>query len=136
MDRIIKARELHQEKCNCAQAILVAYHDLMNIDELTAYKLSDALGGGYAQMKGLCGAVNAMGIVIGYINAGDLDHKGETKEFSAQEVRACTERFIAKNRSIECLTLKAENNQERSCNDLVADCAMIIEEYIKERGII
>ena len=39
MDRIIKARELHQEKCNCAQAILVAYHELMNIDELTAYKL-------------------------------------------------------------------------------------------------
>ena len=136
MDRILKARELHKEKCNCAQAILVSYHELMNIDELTAYKLSDALGGGFAQMKGLCGAVNAMGIVIGYLNAGDLNHKGETKEHSSQEVQLCVEKFIAKNNSLECSVLKSENDDNRSCNDLVANCAMIIEEYIKERGIV
>ncbi|MDD2592437.1 MAG: C-GCAxxG-C-C family protein [Erysipelotrichaceae bacterium] len=134
MDRINIARQLHKEKCNCAQAILVAYHDVMNIEKDQAYKLADGLGAGFGKMGGLCGAVNAMGIVISYINAGDLDHKGETKDESAKEVRLCAEKFMTKNKYLDCIPLKAENNDNRSCNDLVADCAMIIEEYIKERG--
>ena len=133
MNKIETAVQLHQEHCSCAQCILVAYCDELGIDAQTAYKLGDGIGGGFGKMRNLCGALNAMGIVIGSLNSGTLDQKGLTKEKSMAEVRKCTEKFVEKNGSLLCGELLATNSDDRTCDDLVRDCAEIINEYIEER---
>ncbi|MEA5027154.1 hypothetical protein SDC9_82784 [bioreactor metagenome] len=137
MNRIDLAKSLHQEHCSCAQAILVAYHQELGTDELTAYKIGDGLGAGYGKLRGLCGAVNAMGMVISAINSGTLQQKGATKEHTMTEVRACAEQFTAEYHSLLCSELLESNRETRTCNDLVAGCAQIIENYLaaQKRGI-
>ncbi|MEA5017818.1 MAG: C-GCAxxG-C-C family protein [Erysipelotrichaceae bacterium] len=135
MNNIEQARSLHKQKCNCAQAILVAFHEYLHVDPETAYKLGDGLGRGFGKKEHICGAVNAMGIVISAINAGDLSQMGLTKDFSASEVALCTDKFIDENGYMDCHSLLATNSEIRSCNDLVASCAKIINTYITERVV-
>ena len=52
---------------NCAQSVLLAFEDLVNIDKNTLLNIGVALGGGFARTRNLCGAVNAMGIVYGLV---------------------------------------------------------------------
>lgn len=133
MNKTETVLQLHKEKCSCAQCILVAYSDELGVDDLTAYKLGDGIGGGFGKMRNLCGAVNAMGIIIGSLNSGNLDQKGLTKEKSMEEVRKCVKKFTDKNNSLLCSELLAANSEDRTCDNLITDCSAIIEEYIEER---
>ena len=45
MNRAQKAAEYHQKGYNCAQAIVCAFCDKVGLDEKTAFKVSEGLGG-------------------------------------------------------------------------------------------
>lgn len=50
---------------NCAQAVLLAFSDELEIDEKTLALISSSFGGGMGRMREVCGAVSGMFMVAG-----------------------------------------------------------------------
>ena len=67
MSRAEKAAELFLQGYNCAQAVAVAFCDLMGMDAHTAAKLSSSFGGGMGRLREVCGAVSGMLMVVGVL---------------------------------------------------------------------
>ena len=72
MERKEKAVSLFNSGYNCAQAVMLAFSDLLDIDELTIQKLTSSLGGGISRLREVCGCVSAMALILGMIK-GDYD---------------------------------------------------------------
>lgn len=79
MTRSERAVELFLEGCNCAQAVFVAFADLVGVDEPLALRLSSSFGGGVGRQREVCGAVSGMCMVLGALYGYD-DVKDPTKK--------------------------------------------------------
>lgn len=118
---------------NCAQAVLCTYAEELNITEDAAWKISSGLGGGVGGRQGLCGAVNAMAMVVGGLSGVQISEGAEGKKVPYALAKEACERFIEQNGSEICKVLKNDGNQPRSCADLIFDCIDIIE-AMREEG--
>ena len=67
MNRIEKGVDYFKMGYNCAQAVLLAFEDDLNLPQETLLKIGAGLGAGFARTRNLCGAVNGMGIVYGLL---------------------------------------------------------------------
>ena len=56
--RADEAVEKYKNGYNCAQAVVCTYCDLVDGDEKTMFKATEALGIGMGNMEGTCGAGN------------------------------------------------------------------------------
>lgn len=144
--RVEKAVENFKSGCNCSQAVLLAYADLIGLDEKTAMLLSSGLGGGVGRMREACGAFNAAAIVVG-MKVGSLDpNDRQAKKHTYETVQKVAEEFKKTNRSIVCRELlgldkteketatpderTAEYYKKRPCAHIVADAARALEAVI------
>jgi C_GCAxxG_C_C family probable redox protein len=127
---------------NCAQSVLLSYAIELNLDEMTALKISAGFGGGMA-MAETCGAVTGAYMVLGL----KTGVKGKTiQEIKAETkiaVRRFNEIFVAKHGSLSCKKLMgidistpegaAEASEKKLhnliCTDLVASAAEILENH-------
>ena len=128
-DMVKKVEQIRLEKkYNCAQCLVCAYADKLEIDEKTLFKLSEAFGGGVAGTGGLCGAVSGMCFVGGYL-ASNGDISGKPNTYST--TRALIEEFQAKNGSVICHELKGISGGKPmvSCMDCIKSAAAILEEH-------
>ncbi len=58
MVRADKAVEINRSRRgNCSQSILMAYADLFDIDQKTAYAIGEGLSSGFGSGEGTCGAL-------------------------------------------------------------------------------
>lgn len=141
-----RAKELFFGGMNCAQAVVCSFADRLGIDEKTAMKFSEGLGGGMSRLRLTCGAVSAMAMVAGLKlsrgEPGDVKTRGEV--YSA--VREMTSLFKEKNGSLICRELlgtalpkdngpipearTAEYYKKRPCAEYIRDCAEIIEKTL------
>ena len=100
-----RAKELFLSGMNCAQAVVCAFADRFGIDEKTAMKFSEGLGGGMSRLRLTCGAVSAMamaaGLKLGKGEAGDVKTRGEV--YAA--VQKMAGEFKEKNGSLICREL-------------------------------
>lgn len=127
-ERVEKALENHKKGYNCAQAVVCAYCDLFDVDEKTAFKMSEAFGLGMGSM-GTCGAVSAMAVLAGMKNSdGNIDKPASKKE-TYRLIKEMTNEFSNKNKSISCAELKGVTSGEvlRSCDGCIEDAAKIVE---------
>lgn len=142
MTREEKARENFLKGYNCAQAVALAFGDLVDVDEDALARLSSSFGGGMGRMREVCGAVSGMFMVCGLLHGySDPEAKGEKKELYAR-IQALAARFREECGSIICRELlegkadssptpterTAEFYKKRPCADLVALAAKILEE--------
>lgn len=146
--RVEKAVENFKSGCNCSQAVLLAYADLIGLDEKTAMLIASGLGGGVGRMREICGAVNAAAIVAG-MKVGSLDpNDRQAKKHTYETVQKVAEEFKKTNRSIICrellgLNKEAEKNEtaapsertqeyykKRPCADIVAAAARALEAVV------
>lgn len=67
MTRADKARQLFADGYNCAQAVVLAFADVIGADADLLARLSAPLGGGVARLREVCGAVSGMAMVIGAV---------------------------------------------------------------------
>ncbi|MBQ2436468.1 MAG: C_GCAxxG_C_C family protein [Clostridia bacterium] len=51
MDREFRGAQLFMEGYNCAQAVIMAFSDLLGMDEKTCAKISSSFGGGMGRMR-------------------------------------------------------------------------------------
>lgn len=58
-------------KYNCAQAVLLSYKDILNLNEETMVQIASGFAVGMGNMKNQCGAVSAAIIVAGIISSGN-----------------------------------------------------------------
>ncbi len=100
---------------NCAQAVLYAYKDVIDIDGNTALKMACGFGAGMGRKGEVCGAVTGGIIAIGVIYG-----RGESDEKSA------TEKTYTKARE---LMDKFENRHSTYiCRELLDGCDLSTEE--------
>lgn len=142
------ARELFGEGYNCAQAVFVAFSDDTKVDRETALLISSSFGGGMGRLREVCGALTgafmAAGILFGYTDSKDDEHKAMHYELIQELAR----KFKEENDSIICRELlgidvqidnpvpdkrNKEYYQKRPCADLVESGARILEEYIESQ---
>ena len=108
-----KAIELFKQGYNCTQAILLAYCDLVDLDEKIAFKISTGFGGGIAKLGKTCGAINAAVMLIRLRYAGtektDLDSKNKVIEMT----RNFIVEFSRNHKGINCAELLTEETDKR-----------------------
>ena len=151
MSRADLAKSNFMKGYNCSQAVLLAFADLAHLDEETALKISSSFGGGMGRMREVCGTVCGIFMAAGMIfyDAGAPAAKEKSNQYAI--VQELARRFKEKNGSIICRELLsgvhtdstpvAEARTEgyykkRPCADLCYDAAEILEDYLRERGVI
>ncbi|MCL2484725.1 MAG: C-GCAxxG-C-C family protein [Endomicrobia bacterium] len=143
MNKAEQAKENFLKGYNCAQAVLLAFADDLDLDKETALKISSSFGAGMGGLREVCGAVSAMFKVIGlkYGYSDPKNHEHKKKLYSL--IQEAAQKFKDENGSIVCAELLGlkENCQtpekrtkeyykKRPCQELVYSAAKIVsEEY-------
>ena len=148
MDRQYEAAKLFYEGYNCAQAVAMAFADMIGLDEKFCAKAVSSFGGGMGRLREVCGAVSGMlfvaGILYGYDTKDDdaikKEHYTRVQELAGKfrdEVGSIICREILKNPpSDPTPTPRTEQYyKDRPCAHMVVTAVRIMEEYIAANPI-
>jgi len=115
--RVAKARQLHADGCNCCQSVVLAFADLLPVDEPTAAKMAAPFGRGISGLRETCGCVTGMAMVCGLMEQSMI-------------VKGLGNRFREENGDLNCMRLLQLQGRDHSCNDLVACAARLLGETL------
>ena len=147
MTRGEKAKALFEQGYNCAQSMVLAFSDKVDMDEKTLTKLASSFGGGMGRLREVCGAVSGMFIVAGLLYGYDTPETGEIKHTHYARIQKLAGDFEKEHGSIVCRTLlgldtvhddaapsprTSEYYAKRPCGGFIEDAANILDKYIKE----
>ncbi len=145
MTRKEKAMALFCEGYNCAQSVVLAFSDLVDVDEATLSRMSCSFGGGIGRLREVCGAVSGMSMVAGLLRGYEGPESGSVKVNHYTLVQNLAKAFEAQNGAIVCrelLGLQQKHDdptpemrteqyyQSRPCAELVGSAAEILENYL------
>lgn len=146
-----RAKELFLQGYNCAQAVALAYEDMLDIPPDQIAKMVSGFGGGISRMREVCGSVSGAVFVIsslyGYSEPGDFE--GKKKLYS--DIQYFCKEFQEINGSIVCrelLGLKTKGAdspspeprtdsyyKKRPCAELIKSSADILEKFIEKKNM-
>lgn len=127
-ERSERAMSLFSQGYSCSQSVVLAFSDLLDIDEKTLTKLASSFGGGMGGLREVCGCVSGMAMVVGLLfGYDDPKARGEKKEHYAL-VRSLAGEFSEKAGSIICRDLLSGNNVK-----VVSESSERTAEYYKKR---
>lgn len=132
MDRVKKGEEFFCSGYNCAQAVLLAYADLLELSEQEAIKVASTFGGGMG-LGEACGTITGMCMVVGmYKGAGTIDF--ENKKELKKLIREMTDEFKKEYTSVNCREIlmyrKNAPQEKKSCQSVVRTACEIIDKYM------
>jgi C_GCAxxG_C_C family probable redox protein len=132
--------------CNCAQAVLMAYADVLGLTQEQAALVSVGHGGGMGRLRLHCGAFSAAVMLAGAIEGPDGPKKEHRPQTYAR-VQAIHRRFVEQNGTISCAELlgraKVPENPtpeertpeyyaRRPCERVIRSACRIIDEMLEE----
>lgn len=149
MSRAERAKEYFLQGYACSQAVALAFADLTGVDEETLSKITLPFGGGMGRLRLTCGAVSGMAAVAGLLFA-KSENTPENKKNTYATVQELCAKFKEANGSLICGELlagmklpvevggvaeprTAEYYKKRSCAEMVACAAQILDEYIRQK---
>ena len=148
MDRATKAAQLFTEGYNCAQAVAVAYSDLIGLTPEFTAKMASSFGGGMGRMREVCGAVSGMFFVLSYLYGYDTAGDDESKKRLYEDVQALAGKFKESCGSIICRELldnpptdptpsprTAEYYKARPCARMVLVAGQLMDDFIAEHPL-
>ena len=152
MSRAERAKELFTQGYACSQAVVLAFADVLNVDEAELSKLTLPFGGGFGRLRLTCGAVSGMAVVIGLLCA-KAENTPENKKNTYAITQELCSKFQAENGSLICADLLSGANlqvtvggnaeertesyyKKRPCAEIVYSAAKILEAYLEKQGII
>ncbi len=152
MERKEIARDLFLEGYACSQAIVLAFKDIVDLDEEQLKKISLPFGGGIGRLRLTCGAFSGMLIIISLLFANYEDVE-ENKIKTYEIVQELSRRFTLKLNTLSCEELLKQANLEiekggnpeartneyykkRPCGKIVYTAAEILNDYLVEKEII
>ena len=145
--RAEQAKQNFLSGLNCAQSVAMAFADILPIENAQLLAASRPLGGGIGRLREMCGTVAAAAVVLGLV----------FPDVSKNELYALVQehayKFREKNQTYLCgellqnAGLPAETEpvaeprtpeyyQKRPCPNLAYDAALILEDMLKERGVL
>ena len=146
MTRKEKAMAYFRQGYNCAQAVVLAFADLTDMDEATLSRMSCSFGGGMGRLREVCGTVTGMFLVTGLLRGYDGAETGEVKAAHYARIQALAREFEKQNGSIICRELLALRQKHRDdptpearteayyagrpCAELVGIAAEILENHL------
>ena len=134
---------------NCSQSVVLAFADMIDIDEATLSKLSSSFGGGMGRLREVCGSVSGMFMVAGLLYGYDGPETGQVKADHYARIQELAKRFEEKHGSIVCRELlglsvrhdipvpearTSEYYKNRPCPEIIGDAAEILEQFINEQN--
>lgn len=121
-----KAVELKHDKCNCAQAVALAFNDITDVNDNIIYRITQAFGGGLGGMDGHCGALSGAAAIIGLVY--------DDKKTAMMKTRNISDSFKDRNKTLICRELKGIDRGEalRSCDDCVRDASEFLERELRD----
>ena len=144
--RADKATEYFKSGYNCAQAVAMAFSDLLDMDEKTAARLTSGFGGGVGRLREVCGSVLGMTFVMSALYGYDDTSDYEAKKRIYADIQSLANKFKEENGSLVCRELLGlspmsapspapekrteEFYKKRPCAELVYISARNLEEYI------
>ena len=140
-----KAAELFWQDYNCAQSVVLAYSDALQIDKETAINLSCGLGGGMGRLQETCGAVSAAYMIFGLANADSVDNPEKVAK-TYEMVQTFHQRFKEQKGTTICKTLincdlnteegqnyfKSNNLKKDICEGCIRDSVKLINAIMRE----
>lgn len=145
-ERAKQALRNFADGCNCAQSVLLAYHDVLGLTREQAAMVSVGFGGGIGRLRDNCGAFSAAVMLVGPMEghgAADKEHRPQTYA----RVQELHRRFVAANGSISCAELlgrakvpeaptpdarTAAYYRARPCAKIIRRACAIIDEMLEE----
>ena len=145
MSRREDAMDNFRKGYNCAQSVVLAFEDILPVDNKQLSKLSSSFGGGMGRLREVCGSVSGMFITAGLLYGYDGPETGKVKADHYARIQELAGSFEEKHGSIICRELLGlhvrhdvprpearteEYYRKRPCAELVGDAAEILEQYI------
>jgi C_GCAxxG_C_C family probable redox protein len=105
MKEKVLAEEFFSNGKNCAQSVLMAFGDRINLSAEQTFAIASGFGGGIAKNGEVCGAVSGAVMVIGLLNGKPGDNPEEAKARVAKITDQFIEEFKVRQQSIICREL-------------------------------
>lgn len=123
------AVEAWKSGLNCAQAVLVTYADLLNIDKETLFRISEGFGSGLAGLKRTCGALMGAIMIAGIINSDGNYNNPKTKKQTYELGQKIISTFEEKHKTSICYDLKGFKDGKviLPCNLCIEEACEIVE---------
>jgi C_GCAxxG_C_C family probable redox protein len=147
-ERVERAQNYFKAGYNCAQAVVMAFDDVMQMSPEALARLTAPFGGGMGRMREVCGTVSGMAFLAGAIKpSADPSNLDERKENYAL-VQKFAQEFRKENGDIVCRRLlglepmaertetpmpsarTAEYYRKRPCVEYVGSAARIVAEHL------
>lgn len=143
--RVERAVELFgPDKCNCSQAMAVAFASAVGFEETAAMNVARGFGGGIAGHALTCGAVTGAIMTLGIRAAKLAKNEKDAKTMAYEMAHRFTERFKARHGTLGCkeligVDLSTEAGRKlnadmqitrRMCPDFVRSAAEIVDELL------
>lgn len=147
-ERVSLARQYFESGYNCAQAVVMAFNDVMGMDRDAVAKLAAPFGGGMGRMREVCGTVSGMTMLAGAISPSFDPKNMDERKANYALVQEFAEQFRKVNGDIVCRRLLGlepreeqketampsertpEYYRKRPCVEYVATAARIVGEYL------
>ncbi len=137
------AERYFREGYNCAQAVTLAFSDLIGLPPEKAASLSSSFGGGFGRNREICGAVSGGCIVIGALMGTYPPDDRAAKAAHYETVRGFMRDFAETNGSYVCRDLLSRPEKggepsgrddafyhKRPCVELVRSAAGLLEKTL------
>ena len=148
MDHGIKAAELFLQGYNCAQAVAVAFCDVMGLEEKFTARMVSSFGGGMGRLREVCGAVSGMFFVLGQLYGYDTPGDDVSKKALYTDVQDLAAKFRQEVGSIVCREIlknppsdpnptprTVEFYQKRPCARMVLLAGQLLDGYIAQHPL-
>ena len=141
-----KAIQSFRSGANCAQAVLTAYSDDLNLDNNLVMSISCGFGGGMGRLQETCGAVTGSFMVLGIYNSHRFADNKDKKEETYSMIQKFSQKFQSIHGSIHCSSLlycdlktnegqaymKENNLSETVCEKCIATSIGILGELLEK----
>ena len=144
-ERVKTAVDYLDQGYTCAQAVVLTFIDLFDIDRDSALKFTASFGSGIANLREVCGAVSGMVMILGWVYPYEFgDRAGKRNNYA--QVKRCVltfkERMGGSYICAELLKIRLEEKEpvptdeiinkyaHRPCSRSVANAALIVCEEI------
>ena len=146
-ERQERAENYFKSGYNCAQAVVMAFDDVMEMTADQLARLAAPFGGGIGRMREVCGTVSGMAFVAGAIVPSNDPANLEERKQNYALVQHFAEQFRQHNGNIVCRSLlgldrpkdeptpsprTAEYYKKRPCAEYVYDAALIVGKYLEK----
>ena len=150
-DNVMTRREIAMDNFkkgyNCSQSIVLAFADMLPVDETQLLRLASSFGGGMGRLREVCGSVSGMFMIAGLLYGYDGPETGQVKADHYKRIQELAHKFEEKHGSIVCREMlglnvrhdvptpearTAEYYKKRPCAEIIGDAAEILEQYIND----